>query len=163
MHLVGEGLDRAVVEGDLGGGFHPPGFHRFFPQALEALGKHVEADDAQHDDVSDLDDEVGVAHGPEHLDELHPHGAAEDAADDEEEPHLEVHVPQAVMGIGAGGGGRHNLVGVRGRGHGGGDAHHDQKRGHEKAAPHAEQPGEKTHEPPQAEKKHNVGAVTSQW
>ena len=147
----------------MAGGFHPLGFHRLFPHALEALRKHVEADDAQHDHVGDLDDEVGVAHGPEQLDELYPQGAPEHPADDEEEPHLEVHVPQAVVGIGGGGGGRHNLVGVRGRGHRGRNPHHDQERRHEKAAPHAEQPGEKAHGSPQAKEKQDVDAVTSQW
>ena len=147
----------------MAGRFHPLGFHRLFPHALEAFHEHVEADDAQHDDVGDLDDEVGIAHGPEHLDELYAHGAPEHAADDEEEPHLEVHVPQAVVGIGSGGGGRHDLVGVRGRGHRGRNPHHDQERRHEKAAPDPEQPGEEAHGPPQAKEKQDVDAVTSQW
>ena len=37
------------------------------------------------------------------------------------------------------------------------------QRGHEKAAPHAEQPGEKAHGPPQAKEKQDVDAVASQW
>ena len=164
MHLVGQGLDHAVIEGDLAGfGFHPFGLHRFLPHALEALHEHVAADDAQHDDVGDLDDEVGVAHGPQALDEVNPHGAAEDPADDEQDPHLEVDVAQAVMGVAARSGGRHDLVGIRGRGHRGGDARHDQQRGHEKAAAHAEEAGEEAHRAPQAEEQQDVDAVACQW
>ncbi len=97
------------------------------------------------------------------LDEVYPQGAPEDPADDENDPHLEVHVAQAVVGVGAGGGGRHDLVGIRGRGHRGRDARHDQQRRHEKAAAHAEEAREETHRPSQAEEQQDVDAVARQW
>ncbi len=148
----------------MAGSRHRPfALHRLLAHALEAFHEHVAADDAQHHHVRDLDDKIGVAQGPQRLDEVYPQGAPNDSADDEDDPHLEVHVAQAVMGVGARGGGRHDLVGIRGCGHRGRDADHDEQRRHEETAAHAEQSREETHHPSQAEEQQDVDAIARQW
>ena len=67
------------------------------------------------------------------------------------------------MRVSTGGGGRHDLVGIRGRGHRGGNAGHDQQRGHEKAATHPEDAREEAHRAPQSEKQQDVDAVAGHW
>ena len=41
FHLVGQGLDHAVVEGDLGGRFHPLGFPPAFCRMLWRLSTNM--------------------------------------------------------------------------------------------------------------------------
>ena len=96
---------------------------------------------------------------PEHLDELHPQGAAQDAPHQQDDPHLEIHVAQAVVGQGAGGGGADDLVGIGSGRHGGRDADHDEEGGHQKPAAHAENARQQSHESAHDEDQNDIDAI----
>ena len=92
-HDRGEHDARLVETGLPRHGVKQPGIRRFLvsdghgfgragrPQSLQALLEHVHAHKAQHDHIGDLDQEIGVAHRPQNLDDLNPAGAAQDSAD----------------------------------------------------------------------------------
>ena len=63
------------------------------------------------------------------------------------------------MGIGAGCGGSHDLVGIRSGGNGWGDTDHGQQGGHEEAPANTAQPGEKPDGTPQAQENKEVDAI----
>jgi len=48
---------------------------------LQAFDEHVAADEAEHYDVGHVDQEIGIAELPEHLDDMDPDVASDDSAD----------------------------------------------------------------------------------
>ena len=94
----------------------------------------------------------------EQLDGLNADDAADESADQEVQPHLEVHVADLPVRIGAGRGRRHDLVRVRCRRHRRRYAEHDEKRRQKKSAAHAEETGEQAHGQPEPHGDQDVDA-----
>src|SRR5512143_2544545 len=65
---------------------------RLFPHALEAFDEHVDSYYPEHQNIRDLDDEIGIAHRPEDLDALDAQEAADKAACQQIETHLEIDI-----------------------------------------------------------------------
>ena len=99
----------------------------------------------------------------EQLDRLDADDAADEAADKKIEPHLEIHVPDLPVGIGAGGGRGHDLVRIGCGRHGGRNAEHDEKRRQKKTAAHAEQAGKQAHGKPEPHGDQDVDAGQCYW
>ena len=68
-------------------------------------------------------------------------GPPGNSSQNQSEPHFEIHMAHAAVGIGSGGGGGHDLVGITCGGDGRRNAGKDQKRGQEESPADSKKPG----------------------
>ena len=130
-------------------------------ELLKAFHKHIDADKSKHDHVSDLNEKVRIAHMSQDFDELHSDRPAQYAADEQQDAHLEIHIPQAIVGQGAGGGCPHDLVGIGSGCHRRWNADHNQDRRHQESPSHSEYSGEQPDKSTHDKDQKDIYAVAS--
>ena len=122
----------------------------------QAFDEHQRADDAEEHDITEAHKKIDLAQGFQVVEDKYTHRGANQAADQEDNPHSEIDGLSLEMRQEARKGRGDNLVGLGGHGNRRRDADEEQQRRHQKAAAHAEHARQDAHHAAQPEEQEGV-------
>ncbi len=130
------------------------------PHSLQAFPEHIATDTAEHNNISNGNEKIRIAHGLEQLDNLNTDRTTGNTADQQHDPHGNVNITKTHMGNGSRGRGTDDLIGItccRNRRR---DTKHHQKRRHEETTADTKNSRQQSDKTAQAKNKKNIHTVS---